>query len=83
VGGVVFLGDVKASGLDILCGVDRSVTYKTEYYMEKPTLTEGVLIRRQSYHDDYACTLGRVIMLGGDGIDFCTRVPTARCAWGL
>jgi hypothetical protein len=46
-------------------------------------LTEGVLIRRQSYHDDYACTLGRVIMLGGDGTDFCTRVPTARCAWGL
>jgi hypothetical protein len=51
--------------------------------METPAFTEGVLIRRQSYHDDYACTLGRVVMSSGDVKDFYTRVPAARHAWGL
>jgi hypothetical protein len=42
-----------------------------------------MLIRRQSYHGDYACTLGRVAMSGGDGTDSYTRVPIARHAWDL
>jgi hypothetical protein len=56
--GGAFPGGAKPSGLDILHGVDRLGTYKTESYMEKPAFTEGVLIRCQSYHGDYACTLG-------------------------
>jgi hypothetical protein len=38
---------------------------------------QGVLIQRQSYHDDYECSFGRVAMSGGDGMDFSTRVPAA------
>jgi hypothetical protein len=83
VGNAVFLEDVKPPSLDILCGVDRPVTCKTESYMEKPTFTKGMLIRCQSSHGDYACTLGRVAMSGGDGMDSCTRVPATRHAWGL
>jgi hypothetical protein len=44
VGGIVFAGDAKHPGLDILGGVDRLVTSKTESCMEKPTFTEGMLI---------------------------------------
>jgi hypothetical protein len=72
VGGAIFPREAKPLGLDILCGADRPVSYKTESYMEKPTFTEGMLILCQSYHGDFACTVGRVAMLGGDGIDFCT-----------
>jgi hypothetical protein len=32
-----------------------------------------MLIQRESYHGDYACTLGRVAMSGGDGMDSYTR----------
>jgi hypothetical protein len=42
-----------------------------------------VLIRRQSYPSDYACTLGRVAMSDGNETDSYTRVPTARHAWSL
>jgi hypothetical protein len=42
-----------------------------------------MLIQRQNYHGDYACTLGRVAMSGSDGIDSYTRVSAARRAWGL
>jgi hypothetical protein len=42
-----------------------------------------MIIRHQSYPANYACTLGRVAMSGGDGTDFCTRVPTARHVWSL
>jgi hypothetical protein len=28
-----------------------------------------MLIQRQSYHGDYACSLGIVAMSGGDGMD--------------
>jgi hypothetical protein len=83
VGGGIFPRDVKPPGLDILCGLDRLGTCKTELYMEKLAFSEGMLIRRQSYHGDYACTRGRVAMLGGDGRDSCTRVPAARHVWGL
>jgi hypothetical protein len=69
VGDVVFLGDVKPVGLDILRGVERLVTCKTESYIEMPAFTKGTLIQRQSYHGDYACTLGRVVMSDGDEID--------------
>jgi hypothetical protein len=31
-------------GLDILCGVNRPITCKTESYMEKPFFTDGMLI---------------------------------------
>jgi hypothetical protein len=51
--------------------------------MENPAFTEGMIIQHQSYHGDYKCTLGRVTMSGGDGMNSCTRVPTVRCAWGL
>jgi hypothetical protein len=51
--------------------------------MEKPAFTEGMILRCQSYHGDYTCTLGRVAMSGSDGMNSCTRVPATRCAWGL
>jgi hypothetical protein len=72
VGGVVFSRNVKPPDLDILCGVDRPITCKTESYIEKPAFTEGMLIRRQSYHGEYACNIDRVAMLGGDVTDSCT-----------
>jgi hypothetical protein len=37
-----------------------------------------MLTQHQSYPGDYACTLGRAAMLGGSGMDSCTRVPAAR-----
>jgi hypothetical protein len=43
VGGGVFPGDAKPLGLDILLGVDCLGTCKTEFYMEKPTLTRACL----------------------------------------
>jgi hypothetical protein len=42
---------------------------------------QGMLIQRQSYHGDYACSLNRVAMSDDDGIDSSTQVPTARHAW--
>jgi hypothetical protein len=83
VGGAVFSGNVKPPGLDILRGVDRPITYKTESYMEKPAFTKDMLIRHQSYHGDYACNIDRVAMFDGDGMDSCTRVPVARSTWGM
>jgi hypothetical protein len=83
VDGTVLPRDAKPLGLDNLCGVGCTVSCKTECYIEKPTFTEGVLIRCQSYHDDYACTFGRVAMPGGDGMDSYTRVPVARHMWGM
>jgi hypothetical protein len=74
---------VKSQGLDVLCGVDCLVTCTTESYIEKPAFTERMLIQRQSYHGYYACTLGRVTMLGGYGTDSYTRVSVARHVWGL
>jgi hypothetical protein len=41
----------------------------------------GGLIRHEGDHDDYACSLGGVAMLGGDGMGSCTQVPSARCVW--
>jgi hypothetical protein len=83
VGGGVFLGYMKPPGLDILRGVNHLGTCKTEYYMENSAFTEGMLIQCHRYHGDYACTLGRVAMSDGDGMDSYTRVPTARRVWGL
>jgi hypothetical protein len=51
--------------------------------MEKPFFTEGMLIRCQSYDGDYACTLSRVTMSGGDGMNSNTQVPATRHVWGL
>jgi hypothetical protein len=69
VGSAIFLGGAKPPGLNILHGVDRLGTYKTESYMEKPAFTMGMLIQHQSYHGDYACTLGRVTMSGSNEMD--------------
>jgi hypothetical protein len=84
-GRAIISGDAKPPGLDILCGVDRLGTCKTEFYMEKPAFTRVGLsdIRHQSYHGYYVCTLGGVAISGGDGIDSCTRVPATRHAWGM
>jgi hypothetical protein len=49
----------------------------------KDCFHQGVLIRRQSYPSDYACTLGRAAMLDGNWKDSCTRVPAAGHAWSL
>jgi hypothetical protein len=43
VGGGVFLVDAKPPGLDILCGVDRPGTCKTESYMEKLAFARACL----------------------------------------
>jgi hypothetical protein len=84
VGGAVFLGDATPLGLEIMRGVDRPVTCQTKSYVEKHAFTMGLLIRCQSYHGDYACTLGRVTMLGGDGTDSCIEylLPGMRGASG-
>jgi hypothetical protein len=72
VGSVVFLRGAKPPGLNILRGVNRPGICKTESHMEKFAFTDGILIRRQSYHGDYVCTLGIVAMSGGDGMDYST-----------
>jgi hypothetical protein len=38
-------------------------------------LYQGVIIRCQSDHGDYACSRGGVDMPDGDGTDSSTRVP--------
>jgi hypothetical protein len=68
VSGAIFLG-CEAPGLDILHGVDHLGTCKTKSYMEKLVFTEGMFIRRQSYHDDYTCIFDRVAMPGSDVMD--------------
>jgi hypothetical protein len=40
-----------------------------------------MLIERESYHDDYTCSFGRVAMSGGDWTNFSTRVPAANGVW--
>jgi hypothetical protein len=42
---------------------------------------QGMLILRQSYHDDYACSHGGSAMSGGDGMNSSTHVPAVRCVW--
>jgi hypothetical protein len=42
---------------------------------------QGGLIQWQGDHDDYACSLGRVAISGGDGTDYSTQVPSDRSAW--
>jgi hypothetical protein len=44
---------------------------------------QGMFIRCQSYHDDYACYCGGVAMSGGDGMDSNTQVPAVRRVWML
>jgi hypothetical protein len=44
-------------------------------------LYQGVLIRCQSYHGNYACSFCGAAMSGDDGTDSSTEVPTVRCAW--
>jgi hypothetical protein len=39
------------------------------------------LIRCQSDHTDYACSHCGVAILGGDGMDFSTRVSAAKHTW--
>jgi hypothetical protein len=40
----------------------------------------GKLIQCWSDHDDYVCSHDGVVVSGGDGMDFGTRVPIARRA---
>jgi hypothetical protein len=40
-----------------------------------------MLIHHQSYHGDYACFYGGVVVSGGDGTDSSTQVPAVRHAW--
>jgi hypothetical protein len=42
---------------------------------------QGVLIRCQSYHGDYACPFGDVAVPGSDGMGSSTQVPVVKCAW--
>jgi hypothetical protein len=42
---------------------------------------QGELIWCQSYHGDYACSCGDVIMSGSDGMDSNTQVLIVRRAW--
>jgi hypothetical protein len=51
--------------------------------MEKVTFTRACLSIVRVIMGIYACTLARVATSSNNGIDSCTRVPTARHAWGL
>jgi hypothetical protein len=42
---------------------------------------QGMLIRCQSNHANYACSCGRIAMSCGDGMGSCTQVPAVRCVW--
>jgi hypothetical protein len=44
---------------------------------------QGVLIQRQGYHGDYACSFGIIAMSGGDGMDSSTQLPAVRRVWVL
>jgi hypothetical protein len=78
-----FFVDVKPPGLDIWRVVDHPGTCETESYMEKLTFTRACLSSVRVKMVIYACSLVRVSMLGGDGIDSCTWVPAARSACGM
>jgi hypothetical protein len=82
VGGGAFSRDAKPPDLDILHCVDHLGT-RDQILHGEAHLYQGMSIRRQSYHGDYACTLDRVAMSSGDGTDSCTRVPIATCTWGM
>jgi hypothetical protein len=47
----------------------------------KACLCQGVPTLRQSYHDDYACPNGRVVVSDDDGMTFNMRVPVVMCTW--
>jgi hypothetical protein len=51
--------------------------------MEKLVFTRACLSSVRVIMAIYACTLGRVAMPSGDGMNSCTRVPTAKHMWGL
>jgi hypothetical protein len=51
------------------------------YLLWKMHLYQGMLIPRQSYHNDYAYPSGRISMLDGDGMTSNTQVPAVRCTW--
>jgi hypothetical protein len=51
--------------------------------MEKVAFTRACLSHVIVIMTIYVCTLGRVSMLGDNEIDSCTRVPAAKCTWGL
>jgi hypothetical protein len=44
---------------------------------------QGVLIQRQSYHDDYVCLFDGVAMSHSDMTDSSTQVPVIRRTWRL
>jgi hypothetical protein len=48
---------------------------------EEARFYQGMLILRQSYHGDYACTLGRLAMSGSDRTDSSTRVHAVWRMW--
>jgi hypothetical protein len=54
--------------------MDRILSGEARFY-------QGMLIQRQSYHGDYACSFVGVVMLGGNMTDFSTQVPAIRHAW--
>jgi hypothetical protein len=49
--------------------------------MAEARFYQGVLIRYQGYHDDYACSCGGAAMSDGDVIDSSTHVHVVRCVW--
>jgi hypothetical protein len=42
---------------------------------------QDMLIHHQSYHGDYACFYGGVVVSDSDGMNSSTRVPAVRYAW--
>jgi hypothetical protein len=47
----------------------------------KAHLYHGVLVQCQSYHGNYACPRGRVVMSDGNGMTSNAQVPAVRCVW--
>jgi hypothetical protein len=47
----------------------------------EPRFYQGMIVRCQSYHDDYMCSFGGVAMSSGDETDSSTQVSAARHAW--
>jgi hypothetical protein len=67
--------DAKPLGQASRCGVDRPGPEGPDPYREA-RFYQDVLIRYQSYHDDYMCSCGGEAMSGGDVVR-CVWVPVA------
>jgi hypothetical protein len=71
----------EAPGMDNLPQCLPSESLVNRIFHGEPRLYWGELIRCQSGHGNYVCSLGRVVISDGDRMSFSTRVSVARHAW--